>query len=473
MPTKKTTQTITTIPYSPDKTPGTFKRVIAKPIPKEGYETNEGLLIQTDIGRICELAVVIASGPDSTIKPGDHVMYAKMERKDNIHLDTISIDGDVCDVLYENEIYSVNNYPFDLLFVEPHGELEVTEEGLIIPEGTKGVTQKGQVFRAPENYHIKAGSNIEYRKQENGIYPTVQIDGKNYDILREWDIFTVDGNVAPYRIIVKIDIQAQRVKRTTADSGLLRSQLFIFMLYNMQCGEVLEIGVEAQKNYPDLQIGDTAILHHSVEADPYRLIKKVFGKHKTLTYEHRVINAFDKESREIFGRISSRTKKVYLPFGKNKFLEWDFEVMEKGSESSSLFLDFETNIDKCTTLNDLKSVVKHKQDEGFAKAMAKIRGTVQALSKLNPAIDKNKYDRLESELGIAKNEATKVAANLKKNFLLNCKVLGSQTRVLVPYLELYPINILGKKFLIAYEDLILAELVSIPEVERSVAPEAK
>lgn len=464
---------ITNIPYHPPTNPGvTFLRLIVKPIPKPEEITKEGIYLPSDIGRVCEIGEVISSCPDSAVKPGDKVMYIKIDRKSGEHLDTISIEGEKYDVIFENELYAVNDEPFNLVFAEPLSEMEVTEDGLMLPSGVKGITQKGKVFKAPPHYGMKPGDDIEYRKQERGIYPTIGIEGKNYEVLREWDVFTVNDKVAPYRIIVKIDMVAQRIKRSTADSGLLRSQLFLFMLFNMQCGQVMEIGKEARKQYPELKIGDIVILHHKIEAEQYRLIKKEYGVHdKTqVIYEHRVINAFDKESREILGRVSSRKNKTFLPFGKSVFLDWNFDLFEQSKKSDSLFIDFETNLDKCHAIDDLKSVVKHKTDEGFGKAKAKMNGILQILSSINPEKEKDRYDENETALMQARKEAERIAGHLKKNHLLVCKVMNSNTKVLVPYLELYPINILGKKFLIAYKDYIVAEMM--PNLEMCDATES-
>lgn len=449
---------ITTLPYYPPSLPGKhFNRIIVKPIPKESKTTEEGLLIPTDVGKICEIGIVISTSPDSAIEEGSTIMYAKLDRTSKEHLDTVQIENEYFDFLYENEVWAVNNQPFNRIFVEPFSSLQVNDGGLILPEGVKGTTQKGKVFRSPAHYTIKPDDHIEYRAPEQDIYPTIEIEGKRYDVLNEWDVFTVNNHVAPYRIIVKIDMAQQRIKRTTNDTGLIRTQLFQFMLFNMQCGLVTEIGEEAQKNYPELKVGDTAILHHRIESDKYRLLRTEDGKH-AIAYEYRIINAFDTTGREIFGRISSRKDKVFVAFGKNVFLDWEFEVMEKHSKNSSLYLEFENNLDKCTTLDDFNSTLKHKTDEGFSKGMAKIKGTIKVLSTLKLPEQKDKYDQLESELNLAKQEATKVAASLNKNHLLICKRLGGNEKVLVTYKELYPINILGRKFLIGYEDYIIATL---------------
>lgn len=462
--------TIKALPYFPPNLNTTFKRVLVKPIPKEQEISSSGLIIPTDIGKICEIGIVKHACEGSLLQPGDKVLYNKMDRTDPVHLDTISIEGEKLDALYEQEIWSANGNPFNRIFVEPLSELQVSDSGLILPDDVKGITQKGVVFRAPADYTVQPGDHIEYRKQERELYPTIDIDGKRYEVMHEADVFIVNDRVAPYRIIVKIDIGAQRIKKSSTHSGLIRSQLFLFMLHNMQLGEVMDIGKEAQKNYPDLKVGDQAILHHFVESQPYRLLKQEIGKETgVVTYEQRIINAFEPGSREIFGRVSSRKKVTIVPFGKNKFLKWDFDVYnQKTDEASALFLDFDTNLDKCHNIDDLKSTIEHKRQEGIGKTNAKLKGITQQLSQTHHINENDKFDRLESELNQAKREAVRIGNHVANNHLLLCEEVSTGEKILVPYKELYPINILGKKFLIGYEDFIVARLSFEAEVSSAI-----
>jgi len=447
------------LPYQPEGNASSFKRTIVKPIPKEDAITEGGLLIASDINNFCESGRVVHVCDNSDLKAGDIVLYKKIDRKSAEHLDTISVDSEVCDVLYENEIWAYNGHPLYRIFVEQISTMEVNEEGLLLPESVKTVTQKGKVFRAPSHYTVAPGDIIEYRKPERDIYPTVVIDGKRYDVLYEADVFLVNNKVAPFRIIVRIDMVAQSVKRNTTATGLVRSPLFSFMLHNMQVGQVLDIGAEAQKHYPDLRIGDSAILHHTVEAQDFRLLRRTFSeKNKgTLLYEDRIINAFDPTAREIFGRIVNRKKMIISEFGKNDFLNWNFTVYAASAYKSSELFDFESNIDKCTNLEDLKSVIKHKKDDGHGKAHAKIKGLLDIIREVNPETDKDRFDELETELNQAKREAIGIANHLDANHLLRCQDLRGY-EILVPYRELYPINIFGHKYIIAYEDFIVSHI---------------
>ena len=448
------------IPYSPSGYSTSFKRIIIKPIPKVNI-TSTPLHIPTDINRICEIGIVHATDEQSTISSGDTVLYKKIDRTDSEHVDNIALNGEVLDVLYEDEVWAVNNYPFNRVFVEAFSGMEATEGGLLIPTGVKGVTQKGKVFRASPQYPINAGDQVEYRRSEHDMYPTIEIDGATYDVLRETDIFLVNGHVSSFRIIVRIDKMAQQAKQHQTDSGLLRSPLFLFMKFNLQYAEVLEIGEDAKPFYPGMNVGDTIIIHHSVEdrTQNYRVIKKEVSKHNICLYEHRIINAFDTSNREILGKLVNRDKIIVFPYGRSVFLEWNFDLLAKATVSSILIDDFETNLDKCHNVDDLNNTVKSKKDIYVAKAQAKIRGYSKLLAGCDPREKKDEFDRFESQFKLAQAEALLVANHLNANHLVVCRKSDNGERVVLPYKELYPIEILGKKFLVGWSDFVLAKIV--------------
>ncbi len=454
------TQQLTVIPYSPSYLNSSFKRVIVKPIPVPERTTDAGLYIASDAVRICERGIVFASCKDSILKPGDTILYKKLDRTEE-HLDIISYEDDLYDVIYENELWAVNNQPFNKIFVDATSGMDVNESGLLLPDSARGVTQKGIVFRASEDYCIKPGDRIEYRKSEQNMYPTIDIEGNIYDVLNETDVFLINGKVAPYRIIVRIDKVAQQAKQATTDSGLLRSQLFLFMKANLQYGEVMEIGEEAQKFYPDMKVGDVAILHHSIEdkTGNYRIIRQEASKQNVLLYEHRIINAWETSNREILGRIVNRKEMIVSPYGKSVFLNWDFDVMTKAVQSSLLFTDFETNLDKCHNLEDLSLTIDRQKKTYIAKAQAKVKGTHKVLAATDPNFNRDEFDRRETAYKEAQADALKVASYLQANHLVICKRVDNGERVVLPYKELYPIEILGKRFLIGWSDYILANIV--------------
>jgi hypothetical protein len=125
-----------------------------------------------------------------------------------------------------------------------------------------------------------------------------------------------------------------------------------------------------------------------------------------------------------------------------------------------LLTDFDTNLNNCHDLEDLVSSITRKKKEYTDKAMAKVRGTKKVLAATDPNFQKADFDRRETNYFEAQADALKVATYLNRNHLLICKRIDNGERVIVPYAQLYPINILGKKYLIAWKDYILGTVVT-------------
>lgn len=159
------------LPYTYDKTNEQYKRLIVRPTKIQQKIAENGLIEIERENPLCEMGKVISACDGSEFQEGDEVFYNKIDRTSSEHLDTVEIDGESLDVVYENEIWCRNEQPIGRIFVEPFSDIEANDFGVIMPHQAKGITQKGRVISAPENYGIKAGDLIEFRKQEMGIYP--------------------------------------------------------------------------------------------------------------------------------------------------------------------------------------------------------------------------------------------------------------------------------------------------------------
>ncbi|MDA0972951.1 MAG: co-chaperone GroES [Bacteroidetes bacterium] len=89
---------------------------------------------------------------------------------------------------------SVNVKPIaDRVLVEPAAAEQKTAGGIIIPDTAKEKPQRGKVIavgngKKDEPMTVKAGDNILYGKYSG---TEISIDGKDYLIMREADIFAV------------------------------------------------------------------------------------------------------------------------------------------------------------------------------------------------------------------------------------------------------------------------------------------
>lgn len=458
-----TTKEITSIPYY--NTTGVIaRRLIVKPDEHPEVVNEHGLVIPQDTNVVCETGTVISICQGSAIKKGDRIDYHKIDRK-NDERSIIEIEGGEYDQLFENEVWSVNGIPFNRLFVEPLSEIELSDSGLIIPGEVLGVPQKGVIMSVPEGSLFSAGDTVEYRKAEQGMYPTVNVDGRVMDVLFERDIFTVNEEASPYKIIVKIDMAAQHLKRMT-DSGLERSPLFLFMIHNLQYGQVISIGEKAKELYPELNKSDFAILHHTIEHQGYRLLRQKKNGEGLVTHEYRMINCLTHESREIFGRFKALNNKPVPSsiklFGHNVLLKWDFEMFEQKEASKSEFIDMDFNLNEVHNYDEMHSLVDDKRKRSVDKYKSEFTRMSNLLGNLNPdnMHDKEEIDVLVRSIEHMKRDSYRQSSYVNANHRVKCKTINniSYSHIVTTYKELYPIHLLGKKYLIAHESFIIGTI---------------
>lgn len=66
-------------------------------------------------------------------------------------------------------------------------------------------------------------------------------------------------------VLVEIDKTAQKAKQEKTKSGIFLSPKYVFMKYNLQYGDVIAIGANVKKRFPQIEVGDIAIFNHKVE----------------------------------------------------------------------------------------------------------------------------------------------------------------------------------------------------------------
>ena len=439
-----------------------FKKLIVEPVKIPQTVDETGLITPEREMQACEIGKVAAAGEDSEFQVGDEVLYQKMDRTNGAHADSISWNGKPHDLIFEQEVWSRNDEPLGRIFIEPISEMEVDEIGLMLPRSIKSITEKGIVIKAPAESCAKAGDRVEYRKQDHGIYPQVDMNGKILDLLFEADIFKVNGVVAPYRMVVKIDLAMQKIKRTTSTSGLIMSQLFIHMLYNLQHAEITEMGEQAKIKYPMLKEGDTAIIHHTIEAasQNYRILGYDMGVHGGATYEYRIINCWAEDSAEIMGKLhynKRNNKIIHITPINNMFLEWDITLFD--AQKRSELIESDNDLTRYNDIELFKNELARKKKEAAEKSKLKSSGIRLSIQTCNPDTEGPKIDLLAREFAAIQKEESAISAYLSKNHLMLCKQAFSEGNnyVVTTHEQLYPINILGKKFLIAHKRFIVSQ----------------
>lgn len=464
---------ITTIPYRDLSKNQEMKLLLAEPIERTSRVTANGLVIAENAGINFEESVVVSTCRESLFSPGDVITYKKLDRSKKDLFEAVHYEDKIYDIIGESEVWSVNDFPYGRIYIEPYAEPEKSVSGLIIPQKVEGVTQKGRIVSAPPNSLFKENDEVEYRRNNMGVYYNATVNGTECEVLYPPDVYLLNGKVSPYKIIVRIDISAQKIKKETTESGLLLSPLYQYMLYNLQYGEVMEIGSEAAEFYPEIEVGDTAILHHFVESDDFRVIKKEYGKYENVLYEYRVINCLDKKHREIFGKLHH--KKSFpshganmfstrvTPCGENIFLKWDFEFLNKDKGNSPLSLLELPGIEDCTNKIQLMDEIGHRRAAGVLYYKTKMGGYTADMNRHNPTTPQGmeRMQEIATKINNLRRDQEKAAAYVNGDFLLICEQLFPKTinrRVICTYKQLYAINILGRKYLIADKDFIFLNI---------------
>ena len=431
--------------------------------------SESGLIIPRDAGIVSETGTVKFSENGSKFKEGDIVTFRKINREDEFpDHEEIVVDGVFCDAIYEDKIWTVNDDPCSFIFIKPLSEISISEEELKVPEYIKGIPQKGLVISAPSDSFVKKGDTVQYRKREGEVYPQAVLDGVELDVLTDRHIFTVNGKVSPYRIVIRIDKDMQRVSRTTAENGLALSPLFIKMLHNLQYGVCTEIGEKAQEIYPDIYVGDTLILHHSFEEDDYRILIKQKGPLGNVKFEYRIANCFDVNSREIFGRIDKKGKEpkqeTVVPFGDYVFLKWEIDLFNKKSIRNSDFItSFEFDIDNCKNIDSLLTTCSKLKEDAADKYGVEYVNLVNEFKTKNPEDEQQFHEAqvISNKIEAMKREAKLKGNELHENHLVIATISSGSdyapgTKVIIRYRGPYPITIQKKKYLIVSKKDLLA-----------------
>lgn len=254
----------------------------------------------------------------------------------------------------------------------------------------------------------------------------------------------------PY-IFIRIDKKAQKEKRERISALILGSPQYAFMARNLQYGTVLQIGELAQKNYPDAQIGDTILFQHTIEGDIEtgceRIIDREPDGNEVLYLDGS--NALD--NYEIYGVV--KPDGTLIPAQKYVFLKTVIREIKARPFSSLIFQneDFELSDDQvrikleelteeCEKLKETLKSINHKDDRAsLIKDLDYKYGERDRMTKyLNDP-------RLAEATVFAINSLTSREYEVKE-----------EDRIVTFQSYLYPLEVMGSRFLLAEREDILA-----------------
>lgn len=480
------TSGVFTIPVTLKKG-GVANRILVKPKPKDVEVLESGLQLPPGSKLICDSGVVISCDEGSAVNVGDKVDYKVVTRFDGSDA-PVYIDNEPYVVLFEHDLWAVNDIPFNRVYVRPiSSTMAIGEDGgLIIPVNTKSYVQHGIIIAAPVNnddFHV--GDVVSYRTNEQGMFPEViDSNGDKYNVLRTTDVYTINREAAPNKMIVKINVLEQMKMRMIDDTQLQVHPAFAYMKHYLQYGKIVSAGYKALMAYDGIDVGDYVVIHHSIEHQDFRLLSEKSNSKGIVVSEERILDCVKDNSREIFGKIvfdaDANGKRVPAngishidPVNGNIFLDYQITPFESitQKEPEEMLERVGFDLSKVRTVDELVFLVDNAKKRGVTTYTEDFNQMKEILRVLNPEVpkDKNEIDLIETKIELLRRNAELTAGRIGKNHLMVCKLsnyslrdlsLGEQehAHIVTQSSQLYPIKVMGKRFLIAHSSFIKARL---------------
>jgi hypothetical protein len=106
----------------------------------------------------------------------------------------------------------------------------------------------------------------------------------------------------PSYFLIRISREQEKRKRQSVGSIII-PETHTFMMYNVQCGEVVGIGAKAHEYFPEVEIGYTLLIHHFVEGANEHESREDHLVHQNEDYNYYVVTCFDfyRKGNETYG----------------------------------------------------------------------------------------------------------------------------------------------------------------------------
>ena len=460
------------------KTGKLANRILVKPNPREAVTTAEGLVLPAGAQLVCDTGVVVVCPDGLYINVGDTVDYRMVSRVDGTDA-PVYIGDEAYLVLFEHDLWAVNSVPYNRVYVRPISTSMVVDDAgsLVLPKNVKNFVQHGIIqYAAFNNSDFEEGDVVTYRPNEFGTFPQITTDtGEHLTILLTTDVFTVNGNAAPSKMIVKINSLEQAKMRMIGDTQFQMHPKFMYMRHFLQYGKVVSAGTKALELNPGVEVGDYVALHHQVEHQEHRRLIEKYNAQDVKVYEERVLVCAGGHSREMFGVLKFFPDKEgnrnpqgglshIIPSKGNIFLKYDLTTVAsttKWDDATDGFLGLDTtgfdkSLAECKNVDDLHALVEQSIERSKDSYLAEGNRMKAILSRLNPEIpsDREEADYIDTAMDALKLSAEKLSRKIKAHHLVICKLNSPEpdmpsSYIITEYQHLYPIKIMGKRFLIA------------------------
>lgn len=153
---------------------------------------------------------------------------------------------------------------------------------------------------------------------------------------------------APHYVLVKCSIAEQK-KRQEKIGSVIVPPSETYMIYNMEWGEIISIGHKAHKNFPQMKVGHTIIMHHYVQGE-----SKADSKINHLIHEDKKYRYYAITTQDLSSDSFSRRNETYGV--------WDGEKIIP--HPNFVFLKYNDQEDKTYGFADKESGQKIKKSKG-------------------------------------------------------------------------------------------------------------
>lgn len=262
----------------------------------------------------------------------------------------------------------------------------------------------------------------------------------------------------PKYILTRIDKQKQLAHQEKIGSIYISSK-FLYMKYNLQYGDVVQIGKKAAAQFPALEVGDKVLFRHTIESEDWRLLYKepsaAFPNDFFRQDEYRVIDGIANNGREVLGWI--KPDGTWVANDRYIYVSTDVKRMNTPL-STSLFIDDNDNSWKDTDVLMKKLEQMQLDQENIKEKLKNIR---------DPYELENTYKYLE-RVAMDMERTTKMI-HAKKVCVATIELVGPEVSrrlevkagtsiVVEDYQLMYPLNILGRNYLLIEEEYVFGVL---------------
>lgn len=255
-------------------------------------------------------------------------------------------------------------------------------------------------------------------------------------------------------ILVKIDKKKRDAKREKIGNIYL-PPAFLYMAYNLQYGEILGIGSLAQKDFPQAEIGDTAIFHHNVEGDREDSNLAHLIETDADGNEHRLVQIDEnyRKTYEMFAIIKKDGTLIPSPY--HMFLENKTEKMEKKIISALIEIDNDYNLPEDIIRQKIEQHEVHARSINesipYITDRHELESTLAGLAEINAY--RTKLTKILNKLSFVTAKVLHIAPSLTEH----TQVVPGDSVVVIGK-TLYPLEIMGTHYLIADTDLVYARV---------------